>query len=167
MRIATCHLQPKTASRPRSRYSRQHRLTLDMPVAAPSTPLQEHIQGGHGSTFVAILSRCPLEHVTPQCERPLYHSVVFRVDGIRPAPPIRKYRRHHGPIDSPSRLAQLCIACAQEVTGLHICRRHSMRRIVSVLVALMALLAPIVHNTCFACHGAAKARDFVFNRYAP
>jgi Cytochrome P460 len=24
-----------------------------------------------------------------------------------------------------------------------------------------------VHNTCFACHGAAKARDFVFNRYAP
>ena len=24
-----------------------------------------------------------------------------------------------------------------------------------------------VHNTCFPCHGAAKARDFVFNRYAP
>jgi hypothetical protein len=24
-----------------------------------------------------------------------------------------------------------------------------------------------VHNTCFACHEAAKARDFVFNRYAP
>jgi hypothetical protein len=24
-----------------------------------------------------------------------------------------------------------------------------------------------VHNTCFSCHGAVKARDFVFNRYAP
>jgi hypothetical protein len=24
-----------------------------------------------------------------------------------------------------------------------------------------------VHNTCFSCHEAAKARDFVFNRYAP
>jgi hypothetical protein len=24
-----------------------------------------------------------------------------------------------------------------------------------------------VHNTCFACHANAKARDFVFNRYAP
>ena len=24
-----------------------------------------------------------------------------------------------------------------------------------------------VHNTCFPCHGAAKARDFVFARYAP
>src|SRR2546422_62727 len=24
-----------------------------------------------------------------------------------------------------------------------------------------------VHNTCFPCHQAAKARDFVFNRYAP
>jgi Cytochrome P460 len=24
-----------------------------------------------------------------------------------------------------------------------------------------------VHNTCFACHQVAKARDFVFNRYAP
>ncbi|WP_264716668.1 cytochrome P460 family protein [Limobrevibacterium gyesilva] len=24
-----------------------------------------------------------------------------------------------------------------------------------------------VHNTCFPCHSAAKARDFVFNRYAP
>jgi cytochrome P460 len=24
-----------------------------------------------------------------------------------------------------------------------------------------------VHNTCFSCHQAAKARDFVFNRYAP
>ena len=24
-----------------------------------------------------------------------------------------------------------------------------------------------VHNTCFACHEIAKARDFVFNRYAP
>jgi Cytochrome P460 len=24
-----------------------------------------------------------------------------------------------------------------------------------------------VHNTCFSCHGAAKARDFVFARYAP
>ena len=25
----------------------------------------------------------------------------------------------------------------------------------------------MVHNTCFACHEVAKARDFVFNRYAP
>ncbi|HKG72828.1 MAG TPA: cytochrome P460 family protein [Aestuariivirgaceae bacterium] len=24
-----------------------------------------------------------------------------------------------------------------------------------------------VHNTCFSCHAAVKARDFVFNRYAP
>ena len=24
-----------------------------------------------------------------------------------------------------------------------------------------------VHNTCFSCHGAVKARDFVFARYAP
>ncbi len=24
-----------------------------------------------------------------------------------------------------------------------------------------------MHNTCFPCHKAAKARDFVFNRYAP
>jgi Cytochrome P460 len=24
-----------------------------------------------------------------------------------------------------------------------------------------------VHNTCFSCHGAVKAHDFVFNRYAP
>ena len=24
-----------------------------------------------------------------------------------------------------------------------------------------------VHNTCFSCHQVAKARDFVFNRYAP
>jgi hypothetical protein len=24
-----------------------------------------------------------------------------------------------------------------------------------------------VHNTCFACHATVKARDFVFNRYAP
>jgi Cytochrome P460 len=24
-----------------------------------------------------------------------------------------------------------------------------------------------VHNTCFACHAIVKARDFVFNRYAP
>jgi hypothetical protein len=24
-----------------------------------------------------------------------------------------------------------------------------------------------VHNTCFSCHEAVKARDFVFNRYAP
>src|SRR5262245_16385279 len=24
-----------------------------------------------------------------------------------------------------------------------------------------------VHNTCFACHQVAKARDFIFNRYAP
>jgi len=24
-----------------------------------------------------------------------------------------------------------------------------------------------VHNTCFACHQVVKARDFVFNRYAP
>jgi hypothetical protein len=24
-----------------------------------------------------------------------------------------------------------------------------------------------VHNTCFPCHGTVKARDFVFNRYAP
>jgi hypothetical protein len=24
-----------------------------------------------------------------------------------------------------------------------------------------------VHNTCFPCHATAKARDFVFNRYAP
>jgi hypothetical protein len=24
-----------------------------------------------------------------------------------------------------------------------------------------------VHITCFACHQVAKARDFVFNRYAP
>jgi len=23
------------------------------------------------------------------------------------------------------------------------------------------------HNTCFPCHGAAQARDFVFARYAP
>ena len=24
-----------------------------------------------------------------------------------------------------------------------------------------------VHNTCFPCHATVKARDFVFNRYAP
>ena len=24
-----------------------------------------------------------------------------------------------------------------------------------------------VHNTCFPCHDVVKARDFVFNRYAP
>jgi hypothetical protein len=24
-----------------------------------------------------------------------------------------------------------------------------------------------VHNTCFPCHSTVKARDFVFNRYAP
>jgi hypothetical protein len=24
-----------------------------------------------------------------------------------------------------------------------------------------------VHNTCFPCHEVARARDFVFNRYAP
>jgi hypothetical protein len=24
-----------------------------------------------------------------------------------------------------------------------------------------------VHNTCFSCHETVKARDFVFNRYAP
>jgi len=24
-----------------------------------------------------------------------------------------------------------------------------------------------VHNACFPCHQVAKARDFVFNRYAP
>jgi hypothetical protein len=24
-----------------------------------------------------------------------------------------------------------------------------------------------VHNTCFSCHAIVKARDFVFNRYAP
>ena len=24
-----------------------------------------------------------------------------------------------------------------------------------------------VHNTCFPCHSIVKARDFVFNRYAP
>ncbi len=24
-----------------------------------------------------------------------------------------------------------------------------------------------VHNTCFSCHATVKARDFVFNRYAP
>src|SRR5215831_5326836 len=32
---------------------------------------------------------------------------IFRVDGIRPAAPIRKYRRHHRPIDTPSRLPHL------------------------------------------------------------
>lgn len=25
----------------------------------------------------------------------------------------------------------------------------------------------VIHNTCFACHQVAEARDFVFNRYAP